>query len=68
VIGDHVTPGDVWTLDLGGAPRRLSDVNAALRAEVALVLARALRRHGSGVEVEGWVMLPPGLGRASAAR
>jgi len=62
VAGDHVTPGDVWTTSLqGGTPRRLSDVNAALRTEVRLQDPDRFVATGSGVEVEGWVMLPPDL-------
>ncbi len=61
IVGDHVTPGDVWTLSLsaGGATRRLSDVNAALRDEVRLAPPERFVSTGSGVEVEGWVLLPP---------
>jgi dipeptidyl aminopeptidase/acylaminoacyl peptidase len=63
VVGDHVTPGDVWTLDLAdGTPRRLSDVNAELRAEVRLLEPERFVARGSGVEVEGWVLLPHDLG------
>lgn len=62
VAGDHVTPGDVWTLALaGGEPQRLSDVNAALRDEIELVQPERFVARGSGVEVEGWVLLPPRL-------
>ncbi len=62
VAGDHVTPGDVWTLDpASGDPQRLSDVNATLRDEIALVQPERFVARGSGVEVEGWVMLPPRL-------
>jgi len=61
VAGDHVTPGDVWTLDLGaGAPRRLTDLNVDLRAEVRLLEPERFVATGSGVEVEGWVLLPHG--------
>lgn len=60
VVGDHVTPGDVWTRDLaGGAPRRVTDVNAALRDEVALAWPERFVATGSGVPVEGWVLMPP---------
>lgn len=60
VVGDHVTPGDVWTLKLaGGAARRLSDVNAELRAEIILAEPERFVSTSSGVEVEGWVLLPP---------
>lgn len=59
VVGDHATPGDVWTLKLvGGAPRRLIDVNAELRSEIALVEPERFTSTSSGVEVEGWVLLP----------
>ncbi len=61
VIGDHVTPGDVWTLELGAAPTRLSDVNAGLRDEIELVQPERFVATSSGVEVEGWVMLPTNL-------
>lgn len=62
VAGDHVTPGDVWTASLpDGAPQRLTDVNAALRAEVRLQEPERFVATGSGAEVEGWVMLPPDL-------
>jgi dipeptidyl aminopeptidase/acylaminoacyl peptidase len=62
VQGDHVTPGDVWTVRLDDPrPRRVSDVNAALRGEVALVEPERFVATGSGVEVEGWVLLPPNL-------
>lgn len=60
IVGDHVTPGDVWTQALAeGAPRRLSDVNAAQRAEVELAWPERFVAHRSGVPVEGWVLLPP---------
>jgi dipeptidyl aminopeptidase/acylaminoacyl peptidase len=60
VVGDHVTPGDVWTLALSGTePRRLSDVNEELRREVELVWPERFVAHGSGVPVEGWVLMPP---------
>lgn len=62
VVGDHVTPGDVWTAALpDGSPERLSDVNAVLRDEVTLQQPERFVATGSGVEVEGWVMLPPEL-------
>ena len=60
VLGDHVTPGDVWTLEFAaGTSRRISDVNAELRQEVELAVPDRFVSTGSGVEVEGWVLLPP---------
>lgn len=67
VAGDHVTPGDVWSLQLDSGrpgaegPRRLSEVNAALAGELELVWPERFVSRSSGVEVEGWVMLPPNL-------
>jgi dipeptidyl aminopeptidase/acylaminoacyl peptidase len=62
VAGDHVTPGDVWALDLAeGVPRRLSEVNGALAQELQLAHPERFVSRGSGVEVEGWVLLPPNL-------
>lgn len=60
VVGDHVNPGDVWTQALDETvAERLSDVNAALRAEVELVWPERFVSHSSGVPVEGWVLMPP---------
>lgn len=60
VIGDHVTPGDVWTVALDTLDRqRLSEINAQLSEELQLVEPERFVSTGSGVEVEGWVMLPP---------
>jgi len=62
IQGDHLTPGDVWFRALNeSTPRRLSSINAALQAELMLVDPERFTSHGSGVAVEGWVMLPPNL-------
>ena len=62
---DGLTPADLFACDVedGGAKeRRLTDVNAALFAEVEL---RAPGRHtyraGDGQELDAWVITPPGF-------
>lgn len=62
IQGDHVTPGDVWIRALNNsAPKRVSDINGPISETVRLVNPERFTAHGSGVPVEGWVMLPPNL-------
>ncbi|HEX6800403.1 MAG TPA: S9 family peptidase [Ktedonobacterales bacterium] len=66
-ISDPLTPGDIYVQPVppsGPAaeevtPRRLTDVNGALLAEVALAAPREFSFTGAdGWEMQGWVMRP----------
>lgn len=60
VAGDHVTPGDLWSTTVDGTDaRRLTHVNADLEAEVELVWPERFTATSSGVDVEGWILMPP---------
>lgn len=53
--------GQVCVLQ-GGAERRLTDLNAALFAELDLVTPEELTFEGSdGLQCQGWIMKPPGF-------
>ena len=66
-ISDPLTPGDIYTQPIPPngpsaedvTPRRLTDVNGALLAEVALATAGEFTFTGAdGWELQGWVMRP----------
>jgi dipeptidyl aminopeptidase/acylaminoacyl peptidase len=60
VAGDHVTPGDLWTTTpMGAPPVRVTHVNEAIEAEVELAWPERFTATSSGVEVEGWILMPP---------
>ncbi|MDR7586739.1 MAG: S9 family peptidase [Armatimonadota bacterium] len=63
LVGDDLNPGDLFVLDLTAAPpaplRRLTDVNAALLAEVELARPERFRVRSDGVEVDAWIVPPP---------
>jgi dipeptidyl aminopeptidase/acylaminoacyl peptidase len=67
--GLHESPGDVYVANIDGSgERRLSDVHAEFRAEVALSKADRLRwKSRDGTEIEGWLMYPHGYDRARAS-
>lgn len=67
---DNLTPGDVWSCDLGVAgsatvplaPRRLTQVNDGLLSSVALSAPETIHyRSVDGLEIEGWLMRPVGM-------
>jgi dipeptidyl aminopeptidase/acylaminoacyl peptidase len=61
-LGLFETPADLYAADIDGAnERRLTDVNAGLRAEVALSRAeRLLYPSYDGMPIEGWLLYPYG--------
>jgi len=59
---DPVTPAEIFVAQSdGGGERRLTDLNAAWRAEVALSRPERFRFTRDGFEVDGWVMKPSSL-------
>lgn len=56
-------PGDLWWWE-DGAERRLTDLNADLRAD--LIQPDHFRVAHDGVEIDAWVLLPPGAGKVPA--
>ncbi|HXJ85001.1 MAG TPA: S9 family peptidase [Candidatus Methylomirabilis sp.] len=62
VASDPVTPAEVFIARADGSgERRLTDLNRAWREGVALSRPERFRFTRAGVEVDGWVMKPPGL-------
>jgi Dipeptidyl aminopeptidases/acylaminoacyl-peptidases len=60
-ITDPVTPAEVGTCAADGSgERRLTDVNQAWRAEVALARPERFRFERAGLTVDGWIMKPVG--------
>ena len=58
---DPVTPAEVFLASADGADeRRLTDLNAAWRGEVALSAPERFSFERAGFAVEGWVMRPAG--------
>src|SRR5262249_44109474 len=58
---DPVTPAEIFvSRSDGSAERRLTDLNAAWRAEVALSRPERIRFTRDGFEVDAWVMKPSG--------
>lgn len=58
-VDDPTDPGElVWVED--GEERTVSDVNARFRDEVGIVPTRHLTYERDGVEIDAWVLLPPG--------
>lgn len=62
VAGSATDPGELWWWE-GGEERRLTDLNGAFRASADLVAPQRFTIGHDGVEVEGWVYLPPGAGK-----
>jgi dipeptidyl aminopeptidase/acylaminoacyl peptidase len=62
----HDSPGDVYVAGIDGSgEKRLSDVHAEFRAEVALSPTDRLRwKSYDGTEIEGWLTYPHGYDRA----
>ncbi|HEX8996940.1 MAG TPA: S9 family peptidase [Ktedonobacterales bacterium] len=64
-ISTPVIPGDIFAQSLtssanGGAPRRLTDVNAALLAEVEVAEPEEFTFTGAdGWQIQGWTLRPP---------
>lgn len=61
-ISDPVTPGDIYAqpADASGEPRRLTELNAALAAEVAF--ATPVTYEFTGADdwaIQGWILRPP---------
>jgi dipeptidyl aminopeptidase/acylaminoacyl peptidase len=65
-VGLHDSPGDVYVANIDGTgEKRLSDIHAPFRAEVALSKADRLRwKSRDGTEIEGWLTHPHGYDRA----
>ena len=65
-VGLHETPGDVYVANIDGSgEKRLSDIHAPFRAEVALSKADRLRwKSYDGAEIEGWLTYPHGYDRS----
>ena len=60
-VTDPVTPAEVGTCAAdGGGERRLTDVNQAWKAEVALARPERFRFERAGLTVDGWIMKPVG--------
>ena len=60
-VTDPVTPVEIAICAADGSgERRLTDVNQAWRAEVALARPERFRVERAGVAVEGWIMKPAG--------
>jgi dipeptidyl aminopeptidase/acylaminoacyl peptidase len=61
-LGDGLNPGDVYCADprdVAGTIRRLTEVNSALFAEVALSVPEAFEYAGAqGWPIEGWLVRP----------
>ena len=68
LIRDAQTPGDIFIVDLDAepaAPRRLTDVNRNILAELEIAPPQHFTFAGDdGVQIDGW-MLPP-VGRAAS--
>jgi dipeptidyl aminopeptidase/acylaminoacyl peptidase len=56
-------PGELWWWE-AGEERCLTDLNAAFRAEAGLVVPESFTVTHDGVELDGWVYLPSGEGKA----
>ena len=59
-VGLHDTPGDIYAANIDGTnERRLTDVNHALMAELALSKGERLQWNSKdGTPIEGWLLLP----------
>jgi dipeptidyl aminopeptidase/acylaminoacyl peptidase len=58
-VTDPVMPAEIATCAAdGGGERRLTDVNAAWRAEVILTRPERFRFERAGLGVDGWIMKP----------
>lgn len=59
-ISDPVTPGDLY-VGFGGAPRRLTELNAELLSQVELAQPVEIGvTSDAGARLQGWVMRPAG--------
>ncbi|HEU5228714.1 MAG TPA: S9 family peptidase [Ktedonobacteraceae bacterium] len=61
VRADWFTPGDIWTMDSKGKnPHKLTKVNDTFLRSRQLIRPRRITWQGSdGLEIEGWLYLPP---------
>jgi acylaminoacyl-peptidase len=59
-VGDPSTPGEV-VLAVDGAERTLTDTNPWLRDHYVAEPERHLFTAGDGLEIEGWLLKPPGF-------
>ncbi len=57
---DPVTPAEVFVLDRG-RERRLTDLNAAWRAQVELSMPEHFTVQSDGVDIDAWLMRPAGF-------
>lgn len=60
-IMDPLNVGDIFCLDIGSQPKRLTAHNADLLAELELSTPEQFTCTSDGMEVEGWVMKPVGF-------
>jgi dipeptidyl aminopeptidase/acylaminoacyl peptidase len=58
LIGDDMNPGDLFVLEESGALRRLTDVNGALLAELALTAPIRFQALSDGLTLDCWMMPP----------
>ena len=65
-VGMHEAPGDVFTANIdGSSERRISNVHAALLADISFSRAEKLRwASADGTMIEGWLLFPHGYDRA----
>ena len=65
-VGTYDSPSDVWTARLDGSDeRRLTDVHADLRSEIAITRTERLSwKSADGTVIEGFLTLPYGYNRA----
>jgi dipeptidyl aminopeptidase/acylaminoacyl peptidase len=62
-MGDASRPGDIGVVRAGGAPRRLTDLNADLFASRTLAAVTPLKVSSSYDKrpIDAWIMTPPGF-------
>lgn len=60
LIGDSLNPGDLYVIEAGSPPRRLTAVNGALLSELELSPALRFACASGDVRIEGWVNPPVG--------
>lgn len=58
LIGDSLNPGDLYAVEAGTEPRRLTAVNRELLDELELSPALRFACEHDGVRIEGWVNPP----------
>ena len=59
VAEDAVRPGEIWTLDGDGEPRRLTDHNAWLDDVVRATPEEVGFTGAADADIQGWVLRPP---------